>query len=66
MLAALGACLVYILGSIWPPFGVQSDRGSKSDFKVRPFLDLLLTSLGKLLDIFVGPKLTPRWRLGAS
>ena len=75
MLDALEACLAYILGSIWLPFGVHlwsiwgpfgvhlgSIWGSKSDFNIRPFLDLLLTSLGRLLGSLWGPKLAPCWR----
>ena len=52
------------LASIWDPFGVHlgSDWGSKSDFNIRPFLDLLLTSLGRLLGPLLGPKLAPCWR----
>ena len=36
--------------------------GSKSDFNIRPFLDLLLTSLGRLLGPLLGPKLALCWR----
>ena len=67
MLAALRACSGYILGSIWLPFGVHlgsiwGSLGSKSDFNIRPLFDLLLTSLGRLLDPLLGPKLALCWR----
>ena len=68
MLDALEACLGYILGSIWLPFGVHlgsiwgSKWGSKSDFNIRPHFGLLLTSLGTVLGPLLGPKLALCWR----
>jgi hypothetical protein len=72
MSRVLGACLGYVLGSTWGQLGVHlgsiwgSKWGSKSDFNGRPFLDLLLTSLGRIL----GPSWAPSWPhvggLGAS